>query len=369
MSQAQHDWLRLALSPGIGPQRFLQLIQRFGNAGAALAANRSQLAGILDSDTIDTLGGELAQQSAEAAQAWAQQPGCSLLTLNDDDYPCQLAEAGAAPPLLFARGRRDLLATPMLAIVGSRNATPQGEEHARTFARRLAAQGYTIVSGLAGGIDAAAHEGALHAGGHTIAVIGTGIDRVYPASNRQLAHQIAEQGLILSEFALGMGPLAQHFPRRNRIIAGLSRGCLVVEATLQSGSLITARQALEAGREVMAIPGSILNPQARGCHRLIKEGARLVETVDDVLDEIGRPPVLPAPVNPASPAPQPAPALDRSQQAILDTIGYDPVDADALAVRLGLTPGEVYAMLLELELLGHVDGMPGGRYQRRAPAL
>ena len=282
----------------------------FGPLGAALAANRSQLAGILDGEAIDTLGSELAQQSADAALAWAQLPGCSLLTLNDDDYPCQLAEAGAAPPLLFARGRRDLLATPMLAIVGSRNATPQGEEHARTFARRLAAQGYTIVSGLAGGIDAAAHEGALQAGGHTIAVIGTGIDRVYPASNRQLAHQIAEQGLILSEFALGMGPLAQHFPRRNRIIAGLSRGCLVVEATLQSGSLITARQALEAGREVMAIPGSILNPQARGCHRLIKEGARLVETVDDVLDEIGRPAAPPPPATTVD-APRDAPDRHR----------------------------------------------------------
>lgn len=372
MSQAQHDWLRLALSPGIGPQRFLQLIQRFGNAGAALAANRSQLAGILDGEAIDTLGSELAQQSADAALAWAQLPGCSLLTLNDDDYPCQLAEAGAAPPLLFARGRRDLLATPMLAIVGSRNATPQGEEHARTFARRLAAQGYTIVSGLAGGIDAAAHEGALQAGGHTIAVIGTGIDRVYPASNRQLAHQIAEQGLILSEFALGMGPLAQHFPRRNRIIAGLSRGCLVVEATLQSGSLITARQALEAGREVMAIPGSILNPQARGCHRLIKEGARLVETVDDVLDEIGRPAAPPPPVTaidaPCEASHNRAAGLAHPQQAVMDAIGYDPVDADELGARLGLTAGEVYAMLLELELLGHVDSMPGGRYQRRAPA-
>lgn len=367
MSDALRDWLKLALSPGIGPQRFLQLIQRFGSAGAALAANRSQLAGLLDGDVIDTLGKDMASESADAALAWATQPGCSLLTLNDDDYPCQLAEAGAAPPLLFARGHRALLGTPMLAIVGSRQATPQGEDNARTFAKRLAAQGYTIVSGLAGGIDAAAHEGALQAGGQTIAVIGTGIDRVYPASNRQLAHQIAEQGLILSEFALGMGPLAQHFPRRNRIIAGLSRGCLVVEATLQSGSLITARQALEAGREVMAIPGSILNPQARGCHRLIKEGARLVETVDDVLDEIGRlpatqvskaPPAVALPQADISPAPQ----------RVLDAIGFDPVEADALAVRLGLTPGEVYAMLLELELSGHVDSMPGGRYQRRGPA-
>jgi len=364
MSHNLQDWATLALSPGIGPQRFLQLLQRFGSASAVLAANRSQLAGVLEGEALDALGGDIARQSAADALAWAQQPGCSLLTLNDDDYPCQLAEAGAAPPLLFARGQRALLATPMLAIVGSRNATPQGEDNARTFAKRLAAQGYTIVSGLAGGIDAAAHEGALAAGGHTIAVIGTGIDRVYPASNRKLAHQIAEQGLILSEFALGLGPLAQHFPRRNRIISGLSRGCLVVEATLQSGSLITARLALEAGREVMAIPGSILNPQARGCHRLIKDGARLVETVDDVLDEVGRPAPSAGALTPeAAPAATDAPDTD-----ILPAMGYDPVDADTLAGRLGLTAGEVYAMLLELELLGHVDSMPGGRYQRRAAA-
>ncbi|MGL6045523.1 MAG: DNA-processing protein DprA [Vogesella sp.] len=362
MSYSLQDWATLALSPGIGPQRFLQLLQRFGSASAVLAANRSQLAGVLEGEALDALGGDIARQSAADALAWAEQPGCSLLTLNDPDYPCQLAEAGAAPPLLFARGQRALLATPMLAIVGSRNATPQGEDNARTFAKRLAAQGYTIVSGLAGGIDAAAHEGALAAGGGTIAIIGTGIDRVYPASNRKLAHQIAEQGLILSEFALGMGPLAQHFPRRNRIIAGLCRGCLVVEATLQSGSLITARLSLEAGREVMAIPGSILNPQARGCHRLIKDGARLVETVDDVLDEIGQP---------SAPQPDSAaaaePALTQGPD-ILQAMGYDPVDADTLASRLGLTAGDVYAMLLELELLGHVDSMQGGRYQRRADA-
>jgi DNA processing protein len=362
MSYSLQDWATLALSPGIGPQRFLQLLQRFGSATAVLAASRSQLAGLLEGDALDALGGDIARQSAADALAWAQQPGCSLLTLNDADYPCQLAEAGAAPPLLFARGQRALLATPMLAIVGSRNATPQGEDNARTFAKRLAAQGYTIVSGLAGGIDAAAHEGALAAGGGTIAIIGTGIDRVYPASNRKLAHQIAEQGLILSEFALGMGPLAQHFPRRNRIIAGLCRGCLVVEATLQSGSLITARLSLEAGREVMAIPGSILNPQARGCHRLIKDGARLVETVDDVLDEIGKP-SLPPPDTTAQTEQGTTQGSD-----ILHAMGYDPVDADTLASRLGLTAGDVYAMLLELELLGHVDSMQGGRYQRRADA-
>ncbi|WP_174873721.1 DNA-processing protein DprA [Vogesella oryzae] len=368
MSDSLLAWATLALSPGIGPQRFLQLIQRFGSAAAALAARPAQLAGVLDADIATTLGGELAQQSAAAALAWAEADGCHLLTLQDDDYPCQLAEAGAAPPLLFARGRRELLAASMLAIVGSRNSTPQGDDNARSFARNLAANGYSIVSGLADGIDAAAHEGALPQAASTVAVIGTGIDRVYPARNRELAHRIAQQGLILSEFPLGTPPLAQNFPRRNRIIAGLARGCLVVEATLQSGSLITARLALEAGREVMAIPGSILNPQARGCHRLLKDGARLVETVDDVLDEVGRLP-LPAAMTAAMTAASPAAVADTPVAApLLQAMGFDPVDADTLAARLGLTPGEVYAMLLELEIQGHVDSMHGGRYQRRGNA-
>ncbi|MFC3532562.1 DNA-processing protein DprA [Vogesella facilis] len=363
MSDRLRAWATLAFSPGVGPQRFLQLIQRFGSAEAALAARPAQLEGILEREVAEQLGGELAQQSAAAALAWGAAEGCHLLTLQDDDYPCQLAEAGAAPPLLFARGRRELLAAPMLAIVGSRNSTPQGDDNARSFARNLAANGYSIVSGLADGIDAAAHEGALSQAASTVAVIGTGIDRVYPARNRELAHRIAEQGLILSEFPLGAPPAAQNFPRRNRIIAGLARGCLVVEATLQSGSLITARLALEAGREVMAIPGSIHNPQARGCHRLLKDGARLVETVDDVLDEVGRLPLRSAPVSASPPA-----ADDAAPPPLLLAMGFDPVDADTLAARLGLTPGEVYAMLLELEIQGHVDSMHGGRYQRRRDA-
>ena len=360
MSDSLQQWATLALSPGVGPQRFLQLIQRFGSASAALAARPAQLEGILERDIAAQLGGDLAKEAASAALHWAEGDNCQLVTLLDDDYPTQLAEAGAAPPLLFARSRRALLAAPMLAIVGSRNSTPQGDEHARSFARNLAANGYSIVSGLAEGIDAAAHEGALTQAASTIAVIGTGIDRVYPARNRVLAHQIAEQGLILSEFPLGAPPVAQHFPRRNRIIAGLARGCLVVEATPQSGSLITARLALEAGREVMAIPGSILNPQARGCHRLIKDGAKLVETVDDVLDEVGRI-TAPAPRTPQTNKGSGSIHTD----GILQAMGFDPVDVDTLAGRLGLTPGEVYAMLLELEIQGHVDSMTGGRYQRR----
>ncbi|SCK10499.1 DNA-processing protein DprA [Vogesella sp. LIG4] len=369
MSDSLLQWATLALSPGVGPQRFLQLIQRFGSAAAALAARPAQLEGILERDIAEQLGGELAQQAATAALAWAEADNCQLVTLLDNDYPTQLAEAGAPPALLFARGRRELLAAPMIAIVGSRNSTPQGDDNARSFARNLAANGYSIVSGLAEGIDAAAHQGALEQPAGTVAVIGTGIDRIYPARNRELAHQIASQGLILSEFPLGTPPAAQNFPRRNRIIAGLARGCLVVEATPQSGSLITARLALEAGREVMAIPGSIHNPQARGCHKLIKDGARLVETVDDVLDEVGR---IAAGRHPSAKTRRAgASAESRQEQGaaqppLLAAMGFDPVDADTLAGRLGLTPGEVYAMLLELEIQGLVDSMPGGRYQRRA---
>lgn len=366
MSQSLLDWVTLALTPGIGPQRFLQLIQRFGNASAARHASHGQLRDVLDAKTLAALDSGSGERAAEAALQWATAPDCHLLTLNDDDYPCMLAEAGAAPALLFARGQRQLLSQPMLAIVGSRNATPQGKDNARDFAQRLAAQGYTIVSGLAGGIDAAAHEGALGEPASTIAVIGTGIDRVYPARNRELAHRIAERGLILSEFALGTPPLAAHFPQRNRIISGLARGCLVVEATLQSGSLITARLALESGRDVMAIPGAIHNPQARGCHRLIKDGARLVESVDDVLDEIGRPAiVLPQPATPQPAPPAATPAAEGDEHPLLAAIGFEPVDSDTLAARLRLTAGELYAMLLELELAGQIDCLDGGRYQRR----
>ncbi|MEO9384979.1 DNA-processing protein DprA, partial [Chromobacterium phragmitis] len=269
----------------------------------------------------------------------------------------QLAESASPPPLLFARGRRELLARPMLAVVGSRAATPQGKRNAEDFASALAGHGYAVVSGLASGIDAAAHQGALPHPASTIAVIGTGIDRVYPASNRQLAHRIAAEGLILSEFPLGMGPLPGHFPRRNRVIAGLARGCLVVEAGTASGSLITARLAMENNRDVMAIPGSIHSAQARGCHRLIKDGARLVESVDDVLDEIGR--LAAAPPAAGSREAPDAPPLLRG-------MGWEPVLAESLAGTLGLTPGEVYAMLLELELSGQVASLPGGRFQRLA---
>lgn len=358
MSDNTGDWLLLALTPGIGPAGFLKLIASFGSASHAVAASTSQTAPLIGQQAAMALRERVALPDAAAALAWAEGEQCSLLSLQDDDYPQALAETASPPPLLFARGRRELLKQPMLAMVGSRSATPPGKQIASDFAQRLSEHGYTIVSGLASGIDAAAHQGALAAAGSTIAVIGTGIDRVYPASNRTLAHQIGSTGLILSEFPLGAGPLAGHFPRRNRIIAGLARGCLVVEANINSGSLITARLAAESGREVMAVPGSINNPQARGCHRLLKDGARLVESVEDVLEEVGR---LSGSARPAAVCtPDPAAA----EEQILTLMAFDPVSSEWLAQQLGLTQGEVYAMLLELELAGKLTSLPGGQVQR-----
>ena len=268
----------------------------------------------------------------------------------------------ADPPLLlYARGKLDLLNAPALAIVGSRNASAQGLDNARAFAQHLSHAGLTIVSGMALGIDGAAHEGGLAGRGSTIAVVGTGLDVIYPARHRALAHHIAQQGLLLSEFVLATPPLKENFPLRNRLIAGMTRGTLVVEAALASGSLITARQALEAGRDVFAIPGSIHAPQSRGCHALIKQGAKLVDSADDILGELNWA---------ASSAPLAAPAHDDSdgEDALLTALGQDPVTLDALLARTGDSAAALSARLLELELEGRVARLPGGLYQRRSPA-
>jgi DNA processing protein len=289
----------------------------------------------------------------QAAESWLAQPGNSLLTLADPDYPQALLEIADPPALLYCKGRRELLGQPALGIVGSRNATPQGLRDAEAFARALADAGLTIVSGLALGIDAAAHRGGLAGAGASIAVIGTGLDRVYPARNQALARQLASDGLIVSEFALGTAPMPGHFPRRNRIISGLARGVLVVEAAPDSGSLITARVATEQGREVFAIPGSIHSPLSRGCHALIKQGAKLVESAADILDELAwekrlAPPALP----------------ETGADPVLDAFDGAPVTLDALALRTGLTLDALSAKLLALELEGRVATLPGGRYQR-----
>ncbi|WP_457442533.1 DNA-processing protein DprA [Roseateles sp. P5_E4] len=294
----------------------------------------------------------------DKAQAWLAEPGHDLLVLGDADYPPRLLATADPPLLLWLQGRRELLGTPSIAIVGSRNPTAQGGDNARAFARALARGGYTIVSGLALGVDAAAHEGALDADGATIAVVGTGLDQVYPRRNEKLAARLlAGGGLIVSEYSLGTPVLPANFPRRNRIIAGLAQGCLVVEAAVQSGSLITARQAVEAGREVFAIPGSIHSPQARGCHALIRQGAKLVESAQDVLEEL-------PPLGKLCVTPEPA-ETPHEQQALLDAMGFDPVSLDALMARCGWPAAELSAALLELELDGHIARLAGQLFQRR----
>ncbi len=291
-----------------------------------------------------------------ASVDWLHDPANHIVTLADATYPKLLLEITDPPPLLYAKGNIELMNHAALAVVGSRNATPQGIDNARAFARELSSGGLSIVSGLALGIDAAAHEGGLDAPSSSIAVVGTGLDIVYPARNRNLAHRLANQGLIVSEFALGMPALASNFPRRNRLISGLSRGCLVVEAALKSGSLITARYALEQGREVFAIPGSIHSPLSKGCHLLIKQGAKLAESGQDILEELGT-------VTKTLP-PDHAPEKSNPENPLLVALGYDPVDLDTLCERSGLTADSASAMLLTLELEGVVGRVPGGKFQR-----
>lgn len=341
-------WLRLTLIPGIGGETQRQLLKTCGGPEAIFAAPPAALAA--------RLSGHDCRAEVEAALAWAAQPGNHLLTLADAGYPRALLSAADPPVLLYAKGDVGLLNRPALAIVGSRNATRQGETNAEAFAAALAGAGLTIVSGLAAGIDAAAHRGAIDQEASTVAVIGTGIDRIYPARNEALTRAIAEKGCIVSEFPLGTPPIAANFPRRNRLIAGLARGCLVVEAAQRSGSLITARLAAEAGREVFAIPGSIHSPQSRGCHALIRQGAKLVESAQDILEELRWENV----VNPAAVASVPEAETD----PLLVALGRDPCDLDTLAQRSGLPADALLAGLLPLELDGRVAQLPGGRYQR-----
>ncbi|MBI2308327.1 MAG: DNA-protecting protein DprA [Rhodocyclales bacterium] len=361
-AEAVADWLRLTLIPGIGGETQRKLLAAFGLPENIFAAGRSALSGVIGNKATQLLLDTDNRAAVDAALAWAAQPGQQILNLADAAYPQALLDIPDPPTLLYVRGRAELLAQPALAIVGSRNATPQGEGNARAFAAALAAEGLAVVSGLALGIDAAAHRGALEAGGTTIAVIGTGADRLYPARNQVLALEIAERGAIVSEFPLGTPAAAANFPRRNRIISGLSRGVLVVEAAVESGSLITARLAGEQGREVFAIPGSIHSPQSRGCHRLLRQGAKLVETARDILEELGNPVEHTRGRSRQAAAPQESDAAIR----LLDHAGFDPVTIDDLVGRSGLTADALSVILLQLELDGRVASLPGGRYQRLA---
>jgi DNA processing protein len=352
------SWLRLTLLPEVSAPALRRLLRDFGTPEEVLAAASSALearAGALAAAAI-LRGPEPAL--LDRTRAWLENPEHHLLTLGDARYPGLLLQTADPPPVLYARGRLELLQRPALAIVGSRNPTPAGASDAQAFARALSDAGLTVVSGLAAGVDAAAHRGGLDGASSSIAVFATGLDRVYPARHRALADELARDGAVVSEFPLGTPPAPYNFPRRNRIISGLARGCLVVEAALRSGSLITARLALEQGREVLAIPGSIHSPLSKGCHWLIKQGAKLVESVQDAVAELGLPVAM-------STRPS-APSEPRSTQArdLLGAMGFEPVDADTLCARSGLTPDAASAILLTLELDGWVGRLPGGLFQR-----
>jgi DNA processing protein len=378
-------WLRLVLTPRLGPGGARKLLAALGSPQAVISAPAHALAALLPQREVAELAKEPEGLDAqvEATLDWLQAPGHHLLSLADPRYPRALLEAPDPPLLLFAQGDLGLLDRPAVAVVGSRHPTPQGRDNAHAFAKALSQAGVTVVSGLALGVDGAAHEGALAAAGDggeaaamgrpagsTIAVVGTGLDIVYPKAHQALGRRLAAQGLLLSEFLLGTQPLQGNFPKRNRIVAALSRGTLVVEAAVQSGSLITARLAAEIGREVLAIPGSIHAPQSRGCHALIKQGAKLVETAQDVLEELRLDALPPA----RAPGQGERAGAESAHEAgddeahgidpVLAAMGYDPVSQEALSARTGYGPAELGARLLELELMGLVARLPGQLFQR-----
>lgn len=377
-------WLMLTLTPGVGTRTQRQLLKAFGLPEAIFSSrteNVIEIGGSRCRGLMESEGsvGEERQAKIQKALDWLQRPGNHLVTLADSDYPALLLDLPDPPTTLYVKGERSHLASmgsQAISIVGSRNATQQGVRNAREFSCALARKSWTVVSGMALGIDGAAHEGALAAGGLTVAVIGTGADRIYPARHHDLAHQIATEGLIVSEFPLGTPALAANFPRRNRLIAALSGGILVVEASLESGSLITARLAGDLGREVLAIPGSIHAPQARGCHRLIREGAKLVETVADIEEELeGRryPVGVMAAIAPDDGMAQTETLHhgnlegDSRFSQLLDCMGHDPVSPEQLATILSWSTSEIVTLLMELELEGQAETLPGGRYQRIGP--
>lgn len=347
------SWLALCQIPGLGNENLRRLLQAFGSPSVVLSTPSATLKQIVRPAIANAIANHSGDDFLTPIAAWLGDPLNHIITLGDADYPQALLNIPDPPLLLYAKGRLDLLNHSSVAVVGSRNATTQGLRNAEAFSQAVSEADLCIVSGMAHGIDTAAHLGGLRGSGSSIAVVGTGLDKVYPSANRELAHQLAQQGVLISEFPLGTPPLAPNFPRRNRIISGLSLGCLVVEASLQSGSLITARMALDQGREVFAIPGSIHSPQSKGCHSLIKQGAKLVENPHDILDELGWYASVPKPV----PAKQ-------EVHFIFAHLGFDPIDIDGLSQRSGLTIEALSAILLQLELDGQISTLPGGMYQR-----
>jgi DNA processing protein len=367
---AHSAWLRLARVPGINIVDALALLECLGGPEALLAASTAELAraGVTGVGLLALARPD--ETALERDLRWLEVRGHCLLTADDPAYPPQLAATTGAPVALFVEGEPAALTMPQLAIVGSRSATAAGREMAFDFAGRLSAAGLTITSGLATGIDAAAHRGALAAGGMTIAVCGTGLDQVYPAEHAALAAAIATQGALVSEFSMGTPPIAANFPRRNRLLSGLARGVLVIEAAARSGSLITARLAGEQGRDVMAVPGSIHNALARGCHRLIRDGAALVESPEDVLATIGFRDLSAAAVAGAPTSGRvrnSSGGLDSAEEMLLNALGFEPADLDKLVERTGLLAHDVASMLQLLELEGRIESLAGARYSRTPP--
>ena len=347
------SWLSLSQISGLGNEGLRRLLQAFGSPAHIFSASVADLSRVVKPSVAQAISLGINFDELAITDSWLSDPRNHVVTIADSNYPQALLNISDPPFLLFVKGELSLLNVQSLAIVGSRNGSPQGIRNAEFFAEAASAAGLCIVSGLAQGIDAAAHRGGLKEKGRSIAVVGTGLDKVYPSVNRELAHQLSKDGVIVSEFPLGTSPIPSNFPRRNRIISGLSLGCLVVEASLQSGSLITARLALEQGREVFAIPGSIHSPQSKGCHTLIKQGAKLVENVQDIFDELGH-------------AFFSATSVDTPQRdhTIFEFLSFDPIDLGTLSERSGLTIASLSAILLQLELDGHISVLPGGLYQR-----
>jgi DNA processing protein len=345
------SWIALSQIPGLGNEGLRRLLLAFGSPDSVLSASVSSLSSHVKPAVARAIAEGVDESVFEPIDHWLSDPLNRIITVADAEFPQSLLNTIDPPLLLYVKGRIDLLNARSLAVVGSRNATTQGIRNAEAFSKSISDSGLCIVSGMAHGIDAAAHLGGLDGASSSIAVVGTGLDKVYPAANRELAHRLAQAGTLISEFPLGTPPLAANFPRRNRIISGLSQGCLVVEASVQSGSLITARMALEQGREVFAIPGSIHSPQSRGCHALIKQGAKLVENARDILEELGC-------------ASGPVSADTAPEHPLFAHLSFDPVDLESLAQRSGLTIAELSAILLQLELDGFIASLPGGLYQR-----
>ena len=353
-------WVSLHFIPGLGNAGICQLLAKFGSPVAIFSAKSHQLREVVDESIAQKILSGVNADLIQPTLDWLQKDNTHIVTLADETYPQCLLEISNPPALLYAIGDLRWLNHPSIAIVGSRSSTPQGEKNAEDFSASLCNYGLCVVSGMALGIDAAAHRGAIKANGATIAVVGTGLDIVYPARHRDLAHKIAERGLILSEFPLGTPSKAQNFPRRNRIISGLSLGCLVVEANVESGSLITARMAVEQGREVFAIPGSIHSPVAKGCHQLIKSGAKLVENTEDIVEELKN--LLPD-VSPLGLMGEPS-QNGSEPNAVLACMGFDAVNFETILTASGLTTEALSAMLMVMELEGKITALSGGKYQR-----